>query len=78
MGEKKSLKYLLKESKEEINDQNLEGKTALIIAAEYGYTNIVEILLQNGADAGIKSNEGKIALDYAIDWEHQEIIHLLK
>ena len=48
-GREVTLRLLLKKDKEEINSKNNEGKTALIIAAEYGYTKIVEILLQNGA-----------------------------
>ena len=77
-GREEIVKTLLKESKKEINTQNTEGKTALIIAAEYGYTNIVEILVENGADQTIKSKEGKVAFDYAVQWEHQEIIEVLK
>lgn len=72
------LRYLLQESKEDINSQNKEGKTALIIAAEYGYTDIVKLLLDNGANMLIKSNEGKTALDYATKWNHSEIEKLLK
>ena len=68
---------MLEQNLDRINDQNNEGKTALIIAAEYGYENIVKILLENGADPLIKSNEGKIALDYATQWEHEDIIQML-
>ena len=76
-GRKEALTYLLKESKAEINAQNLVGKTALIIAAEYGYKEIVAVLLQNGADPLIKSKEEKMALEYARQWEHQDIVSLL-
>lgn len=77
-GREDILQLLLKKSKGEINSKNNEGKTAVIIAAEYGYSMIVEILLRNGADSEIKSNEGKTALDYAKKWKHKEIINLLK
>ena len=77
-GREDTLRFLLKKDKEEINSKNNEGKTALIIAAEYGYTKIVEILLHNGADAALKSKEGKTALDYAKKWKHKEIIIILK
>ena len=72
------LDYLLQKSKNEINRLNNDGKTALMIASEYGYTMIVKILIGNGADSSLKSIEGKSALQYAQDWNHEEIIHLLK
>ena len=77
-GREDTLRLLLRKDKEEINSKNNEGKTALIIAAEYGYTKIVEILLHNGADVALKSKEGKTALDYAKKWKHKEIINILK
>ncbi|ETI70294.1 ankyrin repeat domain-containing protein [Neobacillus vireti] len=77
-GRKDIVDYLLLESKEGLNDKNDMGKTALIIAAEYGYTDIVKMLLNNGADPSLKSNEGKTALEYALHWNHEEIIKLLK
>lgn len=77
-GREDTLRFLLKESKAELNLTNEVGKTALIIAAEYGYPNIVKILLKSGANTKLKSKEGKTALDYAKKWKHKEIISLLK
>jgi ankyrin repeat protein len=52
-------------SLEERDDQ---GGTPLIIADHKGYTNIVELLLDNGADIDAwEYNTGKTALIYAIE-----------
>ena len=72
------LQYLLQQDKSGINDQNRDGKTALMISAEYGFTDIVKLLLQNGANPALKSKEGKTALDYALHWKHEDIIKLLQ
>jgi len=50
-----------------INERNAFGQTPLIIAikSELFNEDIIKLLLQNGADASIKDNEGKTALDYA-------------
>ena len=48
-----------------INLQNNEGKTALIIAAQYGGDpRVITLLLQNGANAKLEDNTGRTALDW--------------
>jgi Ankyrin repeat. len=41
------------------------GPTALIIASAQGNTDVVKLLLENGANTELKTLEGKKALDYA-------------
>jgi len=43
-----------------------KGTTALIMAAGYGYANIVEDLMAHGADASIRDREGFGPLDAAV------------
>jgi ankyrin repeat protein len=48
-----------------INLQNKEGKTALILAAQYGGDpRVITLLLQNGANARLEDNTGRTALDW--------------
>jgi ankyrin repeat protein len=52
--------------------------TALIEASCKGYTDIVEYLLQNGADPFLKSWYDYTALSLARNWNHKEIVSLLE
>lgn len=76
-GRDEVLAYLLKESKGDINEKNSEGKTALMIASEYGYASTVKILLENGANMKVKSKQGKTAFEYAKKWNHKDVMKLL-
>ena len=46
-----------------VNVQNEHGSSALMLAALYGNTDIVQALLEAGADKTIKDYEGKTAYD---------------
>lgn len=48
-----------------INAQNDAGQTALHAAAQKGWTEVVKVLLELGADASIADNGGRTPLDYA-------------
>ncbi|WP_409301974.1 ankyrin repeat domain-containing protein [Peribacillus sp. SCS-155] len=61
-----------------LNHQNQRGKTALMYAGEEGLTEIVQFLLQNGADKKIRSKENMTAYDYALKWKHEAAMKLLK
>jgi ankyrin repeat protein len=54
------------------------GSTALIYAARHGHTEIVRLLLANGADVNARDGLGKSALMYAAYGKHDRIIQLLK
>lgn len=43
-----------------------DGKTALMMAAGYGYNDIVRVLLDRGADVRAKTNGGETALSFAV------------
>lgn len=61
----KAVRYILKNKPDEINAQNFEGKTPLILAIEGKNANICRLLLENGADVYIRDFGGKTALYYA-------------
>ena len=44
----------------------VNGETPLMMAAGYGYTPIVRLLLARGADPRIRDLDGETAVDYAI------------
>ena len=50
----------------DINRVSGNGVTPLMMAAGYGYTNIVELLLRRGADPAIADRHGATALDLAL------------
>lgn len=49
-----------------VNARVSGGKTALMMAAGYGYADIVTLLLQHGADARLATDSGENALDMAV------------
>ena len=49
-----------------IDDRDARGRTALMIAAEGGRTDIAKLLLARGADASLKDRDGKRAVDLTI------------
>jgi ankyrin repeat protein len=49
----------------DVNARGSHGRTALMMAAGYGYTEIVRILLARGADARASAVHGETAVDLA-------------
>ncbi len=68
---------LLEQQVTDINKQNNRGETALMMAANYGYLNIVDKLLEKGADPNLKDTMDFTALIYATIKRHRGIIELL-
>lgn len=60
-----------------VHFQNANGNTALVMAAQYGHSEIIRFLLQMGADIGILTNYGQTALMFASTWGHSEAVRLL-
>lgn len=56
----------------------LNGTTPLMVASIYGYKDVVEYLLEKGADPKIKSKSGKTAEEYAKKSNQDEIVKMLK
>ena len=57
--------------------QNCQGVTALLKAAAGGYTEIVKILLENGADVYAKTGAGNTALMKARERGHEAVVRLI-
>ena len=74
-GNEKAVRAFLDKKRPNIKDKN--EQTPLHYAIEYGRTNMVQILLENGADIGIKNKYGWLPLHYAIKKGHVEIAKLL-
>jgi len=54
------------------------GYTALMGASEYGYTEIVKLLIEEGADVNAQDYMGYTAFNFASKEGHTEIIKLLR
>lgn len=59
------------------NTATEDGRTALHIAAEKGYTDIVKKLLSEGANPDAKTTDGKTPLLLATEGGHKKIVELL-
>jgi len=53
------------------------GKTALMFAAERGYTDIIQVLLANGADVNAKDGSGWTALMRAVESDNIKAVQAL-
>ena len=51
----------------QLQDADDRGRTALMIAAERGHTEVAVLLLAAGASRTTRDNEGKTASDFAND-----------
>lgn len=80
-GHKALVERLLEHDKYDHTLKNrIDGhrNTALHCAAAGGHKDIVEILLKNGFDPGIKGMHDKLAIGYAFQGQHQDIVDLLE
>ena len=59
-------------------EERYRDKTPLMFAAEAGNTQMVEVLLQAGADRSIKDRHGNTALDLATSAKKDEVIAILQ
>ncbi|MGA2093146.1 MAG: ankyrin repeat domain-containing protein [Sedimentisphaerales bacterium] len=54
------------------------GATALLWAARAGHTEVVNLLLEKGAEVNVKDNNGKTALGMAKLRSYADIVQLLE
>jgi len=60
-----------------VNEQS-NGSTPLMLAARYNKVEILKVLIANGAKADAKDNNGKTALQYAVNSNAAEAVAYLK
>ncbi|MYA59662.1 MAG: ankyrin repeat domain-containing protein [Chloroflexi bacterium] len=69
---------LLLEAGADANNRQERGNTPLHTSAHLGDTSTAEALLAHGARAGLRSDDGKSAADYAREGEHGELAKRLE
>ncbi len=57
---------------------NVLSQTALSHAAQWGYTPVVRLLIENGADPLAEDMFGQTPLDYASDYKQTAVLELLR
>jgi len=72
------LESLIAEGKYSIDGRALDDWTALTLAANKGYKDVVEFLIEHGADVNAVSGGDKTALFWAKRNGHKEVVELLK
>ena len=60
--------------KADINLQNEQGYSALMISCEEGHSEIAKLLMDHGADISHQSQKGDSALTLAMTYKHQSIM----
>nr|XP_054757110.1 serine/threonine-protein phosphatase 6 regulatory ankyrin repeat subunit A-like [Lytechinus pictus] len=68
---------LLKDDPLEVNKADNEGRTALHIAVQHGYINVVKFLLTSGARSDTEDIRGQTPLHQSITLGHRDIAGLL-
>ncbi|KAI1161983.1 hypothetical protein F5B18DRAFT_625984 [Nemania serpens] len=71
-------RLLLDTGKVEVDSKDNDGRTPLSWAAERGYENMVQLLLERGANADIMDKDTNTAYSYATTNGHAAIIHLFR
>lgn len=63
--------------REAVNTGDEDNATPLHCAASTGYRETIQLLIKAGAEKSIQDDEGKTALDYAVEFTHDEDIMAL-
>lgn len=58
-------------------DSDLQQSPPIVVAAKYGFSNLVFILLENGANPNAKEYFGAVALDYAVEQGNIQALKIL-
>lgn len=69
--------HLLLKAQADVNKQNKQGQTALMVAVEYNHPEIIKLLLQAGANRELQNMYQERALDIARKKQNQMLINLL-
>lgn len=77
-GDLEALRFLIEQKKCSLAMTDEEGNTPLIIAAKYGYQDIVGWMLNSGADANATNASDKNASEIAEENDHLEIAEMIR
>ena len=77
-GNYNAVEFLIKENYFNINSKDLAGDTALIAASKNNQVQIIQLLIDLGADKSLNDAEGQTAYDYAAEKGYEEIVQLLQ
>ena len=81
-GNAELVRRLLEKYDYDVNDTGFQGKTPLILAVSYldrsATVEMIETLIEFGADMSMTDDFGKTALDYTVENGYAELIDLLK
>ena len=71
---------LLLEAGADVNARNVDGATALMMAAMHGADSVevINALIKAGADVNAKTEEGKTALDLARQVGNENVVKVLE
>lgn len=76
-GSMKEISFLLGEGMN-IDAQDDNGQTALMMAITFGQTKLAKFLIKNGTSLTLQNNEGKTASDVAHDYQETEILGFIQ
>lgn len=76
-GHKALVQQLLKRRAVDVNYQDKDGLSPLLMAAIRGYEAIVQLLLKKGIDTSLTDKDGMTALMMAVKGGHQSLVVLL-
>ena len=76
-GDLDEVNVLLSSSTIDINSENNQGNTALMYACKHGHTQIVNALIEAGANINLQNMFGETALIYACRYNHPDIVNIL-
>jgi ankyrin repeat protein len=62
----------------DVNAQDTEGTTILMLASYYGHEDMVRLILEHGADPNLKDSKGRTALMRAGSSNHTNVVGLLR
>lgn len=71
-------KLLIENNQGLVNELDNHQRTPLMIASEQGFIEVVNILLEKGADIHMKSEDGKTASEMAEEWGHIEVVEVIR
>jgi len=75
-GSEELIDFLLSESAY-IDAESPNKTTPLMMAVRFGKYNAANLLIEQGADIGLKNEQGLTALDFAMEIERSDLIELL-